>query len=277
MIFINCISYFYFLLIFHVQYIWTYQCLQCATKVYNHLVTINNLSSPTEDDCNIVEAIHGCYINIDWLADGMSKVYYKTDPDLPYDSISAIIERQVILDKNEYSTRRSIGYSCRSNRTACNTIDDLKRAGISIEFPTDKQIRKFDSLIVPIKTFNGSLCSQFSNTINCPKPDLVHCRQCMSVLQHLDICSTCSREKVTRNYFVYRTTVFLNTASRLERITIGCQKGNNCNSMKNMKRIQRMLTIELDSAKFYRSIASITKSTVILLLTVIFNGWFYLN
>jgi hypothetical protein len=278
MISLNYVYYFYFVFILHGQDVWTYQCLKCATKFYDHLVTIDDLSSPTYDDCNIVNAFHGCYIQLDWFTDGTSELHYTTNPELPYDSILTIIERRVILDTNEYSTQRSIGYSCRSNRTACNTIDNLKRVMIAIKFPTDERIQRFDNLILPKESFNGSSCSQFSNMINCPQPDLIHCRQCMSVVQYsryLDICSTCSMEKFQRNFFVYRTIISVNTPSRSERITMTCQRGNNCNSVKNIRRIKRILTIDFHSEKFSRSIApSTTKSTVTLLFIVIVLNYF---
>ena len=108
---IKCIYYFSFLLIFHSQSIYSYQCLKCVTQVYDHLVTSDTLLSPTDDDCNIVTAIHSCYIHIDWLADGTSEVFYDIDPDLSDESILAVIERQVTLATNKYSTRRSIGYT----------------------------------------------------------------------------------------------------------------------------------------------------------------------
>ncbi len=66
--------------------------------LYKSFVAIDNLSSPTDDDCHVVKANHGCYIQLDWLVDGTSEVYYMTDPNLPYDSILAIIERQFIVD-----------------------------------------------------------------------------------------------------------------------------------------------------------------------------------
>jgi hypothetical protein len=275
MLSINCIYYFCLLLIFHPEHIWTYQCLQCVTKVFNHLGTITNLPSPTEDDCNIVTTVHGCYIHINWLADGTSEVYYKTDLDLPYDSILTIIERQVTLDTGKYLTRRSVGYSCRSNRTACNTIDNLKRAIISITFPTNEQIEQFDPLIAPRKNFNGTFCSRISNMPNCLKSNLINCQQCISTVQFskpLKIRSACRTKQVTRNSFIYRTIISLNMESQLERIIIGCQNRNVCNSMKNIKQMKRILTIKFDSKKFYRSTASTMESTILLLLMIVCTG-----
>jgi hypothetical protein len=279
MILTNGIYYFCLLLIFSTKNIWTYECLKCATEIFNHVITPDNISFPTEDDCNIVTAVHGCYVHIDWLADGTTQVYYEINPTLPYDSILIMVERQVILDTGVYSTRKSIGYSCRSNRTACNTIDNIKRIVNSLTFPTDEQKAQLDRLIAPTKNFNTTSCIQRSNMKNCPKMNLINCQQCMSIVQYTqprNICSTCSTGKITRNFFIYHSIIFLNMISRSERVVIGCQKGNACNSMKNIEKIKQILTIELDLKKFYRSTTSTTKTTAILLFMVVFIELFRL-
>jgi len=269
MILINYIYYFCLLLIFYTKYIWTYQCLKCATEVFNHSLTVDTLPSPTEDDCNVVTAVHGCYVHIEWLADGTTEVYYKINPALPYNSILTMVEHQVTLDTDEYSSRKSIGYSCRSNRTACNTIDNIKRIINSTIFPTGKQKEELDSIIAPAKNFNITSCFQKSDRIHCPKTNLTNCQQCMSVVQYskyIDICSTCSTGKITRNFFTYHSLILLNMASRWEKITVGCQNRNACNSMKTIEQIRQILTATLNLEKFYRSTASTTKVTAILLI-----------
>jgi len=275
----NCSYYFYLLLIFYTKHIWTYVCLKCATDVFNHLVSSDNITFPTEDDCNVVTAAHGCYVQIDWLPDGTSTVSYTTNPTVPYDSILTMIERQVNLDTGEYSTGRSIGYSCRSTRTACNTIANIKRAINSITLPTDEQQEQLDTIIVPMNNFNGSSCSQGSNMTICPKISLETCQQCMSVAQfsqNMKICSTCSTGRITKNFYTYQSTILLNTKSRWEQVTIGCQKRNACNSMKNIEKIKQTLAIQLDFEKFHRSTASTTKATAIRLFIIIFTKLFQL-
>ncbi len=268
----NCIYTFYLLLIFYTKHISAYRCLKCATEVFNHLVSSDNITFPTEDDCNVVTAVHGCYVHINWLPDGTSEVSYKTNPPLPCDSILTKIERQVNLDTGEYSTGRSISYSCRSNGTACNTIANIKRAINSITFPTDEQQAQFDTIIAPTKNFNRRSCSQGSNMTICPNISLNNCQQCMSVAQFsqsMKICSTCSTGRITKNFFTYHTTILLSTKSRWEQVTIGCQKRNACNSMKNIEKIKHTLAIQLDFMKFHRSTASTTKATAIVLLFII--------
>jgi hypothetical protein len=268
---INYIYYFYVLIIFHTRCIWTYQCHQCNTKHYNYRVTINSLPSPTEDDCNVVLTNYSCYVHVDWMADGTSEVYYRIDPTLPYDSIVAITERQVNLNTGKYSTRRSVGYSCRPNKTACNTIDDLKRVINSVTFPTDEQIRQLDTLIAPTKNFNSSSCLLVSSMGNCPEFNLTNCQRCLSAVlyyKHVDMCATCPAQKPIRNYFSYDTAFLLNTRSQIEIIKIGCQTPNACNSLKNMELIKRMLPPKLDLKKLRRSTASSTKSTVIFLFII---------
>jgi hypothetical protein len=36
-----------------------------SEMLYKSFVAIDNLSSPTDDDCHVVKAIHGCYIQFD--------------------------------------------------------------------------------------------------------------------------------------------------------------------------------------------------------------------
>jgi hypothetical protein len=273
----NCIYSFYLLLIFYTTHICTYRCLKCATEVFNHLVTSDNITFPTDDDCNVVRAAHGCYIHIDWLPDGTSEVSYTTNPPLPYDSILTKIERQVTLDTGEYSTGRSISYSCRSNGTACNTIANIKRAINSITFPTDEQQAQFDKIITPTKKFKSRSCSRGSNMTICPKINLKNCQQCMSVAQYsqsINTCSTCLSGKITKNFITYHSIILLDTTSRWEKVTIGCQKRNACNSMKNIQKIKRTLAIQLDFETFHRSTASTTKATAILLFIIIFTKLF---
>ena len=268
---INYIAYSCVIILFHTAYIWTYQCHQCNAKHYNYQVTVNNIPSPTEDDCNVILTNHSCYVHVDWFGDGTSEVYYRIDPTLPYDTIIAVTERQVILNTGTYSTRRSIGYSCRSTKRACNTIDDLKRAIVSVTFPTDEQMQQLDTLITPTDDFNSSSCLQISSLGNCPKSNLTNCRRCMSTVLYskfTDICASCPARRVFRNYFQYDTAFLINTGSQVEKIRIGCQTPNGCNSLENTEKIKRMLSAKLNLKKFYHSTASTTKSTILFLFII---------
>lgn len=268
------IYYFCLLIIFYINLIWTYQCLKCATEVFNHLVTPANLSFPTEDDCNIVHAVHGCYVHIDWQADGTTEVLYKTDPALPFDSILMIMERQVNVDTGVYSTRKSVSYTCRSTVSPCNTIDNIKRVANAITFPSSEQRAQLDSIISPTKRCNVSSCSNLSNMKNCPKTDLNNCQQCMSVVQytqHRNICSTCSTGNVTKNYFAFQALISLNAGPQWERVILGCQRNDACNSMKNIEEIKQKLAITIDLKQFHRSTASTINVKIIFLLMTIFR------
>ncbi|CAF3676310.1 unnamed protein product [Rotaria socialis] len=264
----------FLLLTYQIPCVWTSQCHHCNAKTFNHLITIDDLPVATEDDCNVIRTTYGCSIHIDWLADGTTEVYYDIKPSLPYGSILTITEHQVDFDTGNYSTRRSIYYSCKSKTTACNTIADLQRAINAIEFPTDEQIEQFNALIAPTQDFDGSSCFQLSNATSCSTTNWTNCRQCMITghySEQLDVCSTCRPKRHTRNFFSFETTFLLKEKSQSERIKIVCQGRNNCNSLENIERIRRKLPTQLDFMKFYRSTASTMKLTFAFLFTTLFT------
>ncbi|CAF1524403.1 unnamed protein product [Adineta steineri] len=272
MIFINYIYYSCILLLFHINYIWAYECLLCATKLFNYSITTDDLPTPTEDDCNIIRGNHGCHIHIDWLHDGTSEVHYQIGPALPDNKILSGIERQVIINTGKYSTRKLVSYSCTSTKTACNTIDRLKHAINSIAFPTNEQIEQFDTLIRPTKNFNASLCAQVSNTTHCPKLNLTDCQQCISIVQYSEstnTCRTCTNEEIQRNYFLYSTTFDIDSKNQSEEIRIGCRNGYMCSLLVDTERIKQILVTKFNFTTFNTSIATTTKSTNILFCIII--------
>ncbi|CAF4080371.1 unnamed protein product [Rotaria sp. Silwood2] len=270
--------YYYFglFLIVHARYLLAYKCHECKGITFNYSITIDNIPSPTRNDCEIITAENGCSVRIGWLDDGTSEVYYDSDPDLPFDSVVAKIERKVTTWSGVYVTNRFIGYNCKaSNATPCNTVDNLKLAIISTILPTDEQIVKFDPLIVPTTEFYGSLCLQFSNMTNCPKTNILTCQQCIGIVQYskqIDICAMCPAGKAVTNFIDYYSTFFLNNQTRLDRIILACRKYGACNSIENIGRIKNALGTKFDFDKFFRSTASILKSTMIILSMMLIIG-----
>ncbi|CAF2707197.1 unnamed protein product [Rotaria sp. Silwood2] len=270
--------YYYFglFLIVHARYLLAYKCHECNGMTFNYSITIDNIPSPTKDDCVIVTAENGCSVRIGWFDDGTSEVYYDADPELPFDSVVAKIERKVTIWSGEYVTNRFIGYNCKSaNTTPCNTVDNLKLAIISTILPTDEQIEKFDSLIVPTTEFFGSLCLQFSNMTNCPETNIPTCQQCINIVQYseqLNICAMCPAGKAVTNFIDYYTTFFLNNQTHLDRITLTCRKYGACNSIANIERIKSTLVTKFDFDKVFRSTASIIKSSIIILFVMFTIG-----
>ncbi|UJR15502.1 hypothetical protein I4U23_002445 [Adineta vaga] len=271
MILSDFILYLSILFISYPKYIYAIQCHVCITKVFDHHIDSNNLPFPTEEDCHIVQAHFGCYIHIDWFDDGTSAINYNIDPPVPFNSITTVIERRMTINTGEYATRKSIRYGCKSNRTACNSIDHIKRAMNSVTFPSLEKIKQFDSLLISTKHFTASSCLQTSNMKNCSQTNLTNCQQCVSMIRYSDrmnVCSSCTSNIVKRNYFIYRTIFHINMVTRVEEITIGCQNGEPCNKRKNIDQIKQDLKITLNLLKFYRSIASAMKSTCLLLFTI---------
>ncbi|CAF3509113.1 unnamed protein product [Rotaria sp. Silwood1] len=247
--------------------------------VFNYSITFDNIPSPTRDDCELVTAENGCSVRVGWLNDGTSEVYYDADPDLPFDSVVAKTERKVTTWSGEYVTNRFIAYNCKpSNTTPCNTVDNLKLAIISTVLPTDEQIQKFDSLIVPTTEFYGGLCLQVSNMTYCPNTNILSCQQCISIIQYseqTDICAMCPPGKAVTNFFDYYTTYFLNNQTQLDRITLACRKYGPCNSIENIGRIKNTLITKFDFDKFFRSTTSITKPTMIIFFMMLTIGLLY--
>lgn len=263
-------SYLFLVLISYPRCIEAYQCHQCNAMTYNYPVTIDSLPSPTEDHCDVVSAIHGCYINVAWRADGTSEVYYRLDPALPFDCLFASVQRQLEFSTGKHKTERSIGYSCRSNTTPCNTIEQLKRAILSTQFPTNKQIRQFDSAIALNAVFDPQLCLLVSNRTLCPKSNLQNCEQCIGIVEYrhnVETCAMCSEKNATANFFDYSTTFFLRERNRLDRITVACQ---GCHSLNTSDEIRQKLTIRVDFGAFLRSAASSTRLTSWILSVIVF-------
>jgi len=274
--------YYYFglFLIIHPKYLLAYQCHQCNGIFLNYSVTIDNLPSPTASDCSIVTAKNSCFVRVGWFNDSTSEVYYNTDPGLPSDSVLATIERRVTAWSGEYLTRKFIGYACTpSNDTPCNTVENLKSVIISTTLPTNEQIQKFDTLIVPTTDFDGSTCSQVSNMTNCPGTNLASCQQCMGKLHHsqsIETCAMCPPGKAIANFLEYSTTFLLDNQTRSDTITLGCRKFGACNSLENLGQIKNTLVTEFDFHKFHNSTTSMTKSSMIILFMIFLTEFFRL-
>ncbi|CAF0975629.1 unnamed protein product [Rotaria sordida] len=273
--------YFELFLIVHARYLLAYKCHECQEMIFNYSITIDNIPSPTRDDCKIITAENGCSVYVGWFDDGTSAVYYDVDRDLPFDSVVAKTERKVTVWSGEYVTNRFISYNCKpSNITPCNTVDNIKLAIISTVFPTDEQIQKFDTLIVPTTEFYGSLCLQVSNMTYCPKTNILSCQQCIGIIQYfqqIDICAMCPAGKAVTNFLDYYTTFFLDNHTQLDRITLACRKYGACNSIENIKQIKNTLITKFDFDKFFQSTASIIKSTMIILFMMFVIGLLHID
>ncbi|CAF1082070.1 unnamed protein product [Adineta ricciae] len=255
----NLIGYFSIFFFFYPPYACTIQCHVCETHVYDHPVTSNDLSFPTEEECHIVLAHHGCYILVEWYGDGRSVVSYNTDQAVPYDSVTTIIERQMTTATGKYETRKSIGYGCKSSQTACNDIDHIKRLMDLVTFPILNKIEQFDYLLTPMMNFNAHSCTQISNMKNCSQTNRTTCRQCLSTIRYsdqVDICSSCVSDEPKRNYFIYRTTFRVDMGSRVDEIKVICQNGEICSTTVSIEQIRQNLTTELNSWEFHRSVAT---------------------
>ena len=247
----------------------TYLCHQCNVVTYNYPVTIDTLPSPTEDACAVVSTIHGCSIHVTWNADGSSDVYYRLDPPSSVDNLFVVAEYQLDFSSGEHRTQRSIGYSCRSTTTPCNTIERLKRAMLSTKFPSDEQIRQFDSFIARQDTFDPKRCLQASNRTLCPRWNLGKCEQCIGIVDYrekIETCAMCSEGNATANFFDYSSTFLLHERKRLDRISVGCQ---GCHSLEMIDQLRQNLTIQVDFDRFLRSAAPRTGFTSWILSVIV--------
>ncbi|CAF1114020.1 unnamed protein product [Adineta ricciae] len=267
-------SYYFGLLVLllHAQCRLALQCYECNGMNFNMSLTSDNIPSPTAPDCEIVSAQSTCSVRIGWYKGNKTEVYYGADTPLPIDSVMIKTERKVTAWSGEYETRRFIIYNCKaSNSTPCNTVENAKRAIKSTTFPTDEQIDKLDSLIVPTTDFDGRMCLNFTNASDCRETNIVACQQCIGIVQYFetpDVCATCPAGKAIMNFFDYESTFFLTNRTYFDVIRLGCRKYGVCNSIENMDRIKNTLSTNFDFKKFYYSTASLTKSNVIVFISI---------
>jgi len=275
-------NYYYFglFLIVHTKYLLANKCHDCNGISLNYTITINNIPSPTGNDCKIVTAKDTCSVRVVWFSDGKSEIYYSADQGLPSDSILAVTERRVTTWSGHYTTRRYIFYTCNtSDLTPCNSVENLKRAIIATTFPTDEQLEKFDSLIVPTTDFDGRTCSQSSNMTDCPQTNFASCQQCMGMIHYseqINTCTMCPAGKALANFFDYSTTFFLNNQSRSDNIKLGCRKNGPCNSIENLGRIKDTLTNQFNFHQFNHSTPSISKLSMFILFMTFIPKFFHL-
>ena len=269
---------FYILLILQVKSTQGYHCHVCSIHVIGYSASSHDLQSPMYDDCDIRSATHSCYIRIDWLSDGTTEISYETNSLIPIDSVVVSTRRHIDFHTGEYSTVQSIGYSCGSNRTSCNTVKTLKRILSAITLPIDQQLRRLDNFIYPMNAFNGSSCSMMTSNRNhhCSIKNSIDCKQCVgSVIQYLDHsdwCSTCLTNQTNGNFIDYEVVISLRTNSQLEKVNVVCQTHAHCNSLENMNRIKEILAIDFNPTKFFHSKASTTTmSTLVLIISTIFT------
>ncbi|UJR15504.1 hypothetical protein I4U23_002447 [Adineta vaga] len=270
-----------FIFINYAKYLLALKCYECDGMIFNSSLTIDNIPSPTKDDCKIVSAELTCSVRIGWYKDRATEVYYGADTPLPIDSVVVKTERKVTTWSGEYETRRFIIYNCKAmNSTPCNTVENAKRAIASTTFPTEDQIDKFDSLIVPTTDFDGRSCLNYTNATDCRDINLVSCQQCVGIIEYSErqeTCATCPANKATMNFFDYETTFFLTNRTHLDVIRLGCRKHGACNSIENINKIKDTLITDFDFGKFYYSTATLTKSNSITIILMFIIGFFYSN
>jgi hypothetical protein len=246
---------------------------------FNYSITIDNLPSPTQDDCHVITSETGCFVRIDWYSNGVSDVLYGTNPGFPHDSVKVETERRVSVSSGLYMTHTYIAFICgSSNSTPCNTVENLKRSFISTTLPTANQIEEYDELIIPTKAFNSSLCFEFTNMTDfCPSTDLLDCQRCLTVVEYSQetvVCAACPSDEDIWNFFRIGGTFLVNNQTRLDLILVRCQNGDACNSMNNIEKIQRNLMAKFDFDKFFHSTTSTIKTSLVLLLISLYIGQF---
>jgi hypothetical protein len=266
-----CYYYFCLLLLFHTKYLQAYSCHVCDSMYFNYSITTDNLPSPTSDGCQIITAETGCFARVDWYNDQTSAVLYGTNPGFPRDTVIAQTRRGVNILSGLYIAQKYVAFICGSlNSMPCNTVDNLRRSIISTTFPTEEQIKQFDELIAPAEVFNSSLCFKFTNmTDDCSETDLLNCQQCIigvEYSQETNVCAACPDDEAISNFFSYDTTFLLNNRTQSEEISLTCQRNNACNSMENIEDIRKTIKSKFDFNKFFHSTASITKSSLVLLV-----------
>lgn len=171
-----------------------------------------------------------------------------------------------------YTSRTSVAYTCpSSNTTPCNTPDKLKRSIIATSLPNNEPKKQFDTWIVPTFEFNSSSCFNYSNlTKGCPETDLVHCQKCIisvSYAQQIDVRVTCPAENFNFNSIEHGTMFYLDNRTEAHSSMIRCQMGNDCNSIENNAQVRQKLIVTFDYNKFFSSIASVSKVTIVILLS----------
>ena len=171
-----------------------------------------------------------------------------------------------------YATHQFISYNCNaSNPIPCNTVNNLKRILTSTILPTNEEIQKFDTLIVPTVHFDSSLCLQISNMTNCPESNLDSRQQCINIIQYSetrDTCAVCLSGQAFMSLFNFYTIFLLNNRSQSDTITLACRRHGACNSVENIDKIKRTLITKFDSNKFYSATASGQNLTMDILLII---------
>ena len=249
--------YFGFLFVLQQTSLAAFPCHQCKAMIFNHSITIDEIPSPSSDDCTIITADNTCSVRISYYENGNSEVLYTTDLDLRADTISVQILRRVTTWSAAYDTRRYMIYTCQpSNSTPCNTEGNLKRSIASTIFPNDDQIRTFDTLIAPTTEFFGRQCYQDSNSTECVENNFDSCQQCWGIMQYsaqTTVCGMCPAGKALTNFIEYTSTFYLDNQTRSDTIKLGCRQFNACNSIENLERIRQILITEFDFDRFNTS------------------------
>lgn len=134
-------------------------------------------------------------------------------------------------------------------------------------------------MIAPTSQFNSSLYLNYSNfTQDCPETDLGNCTQCgiiMTYDQQTNVCAVCPEGKFINNSIPHKTMFYPNNRTEAHYITISCQTGNSCNSIENNQQVRYKLATSFNFAKFFNSIASIPKLTILILLSILFISLFH--
>lgn len=260
------------LFILQSNYLSAFQCHQCKGMIFNHSITIDEIPSPTRNDCNIVTTDSTCSVRISYFENGNSEVQYTTDLDLPVDSISVQVLRRVMTWSAAYDTRRYLIYTCHSsNSTPCNTEESLKRSMVSITFPTDDQIQKFDTLIAPTTEFFPDSCFRNSTSTDCLPSNPASCQQCWGIMEYSEqtsVCAMCPAGKAITNFIEYSSTFYLDNQTRTDMIKLGCRQFGSCNSIENLNRIRNTLITKFNFDRF--NTCTIPQLSFVLFFFIIF-------
>lgn len=276
MVFFSRYYFFSLLLIYLIKSLQANDCYECNVMHFHYPITADTLPSPDRSDCKIKSNDQRCYVGVTWYDDGTSLVAYSADVPFPTDNI-LINTRRSVNASNIYTTSRTLGYTClsdKANESPCNNVNMIRRSLIATTLPSEETSKSFDSLIARTVEFNSSLCLNYTNfTNNCDFYDIVDCQQCVTFVQYTqpsEVCATCPASGGYENSISLDTTIFLDNHTDFDIVSLLCQIDGGCNSIENANQIKQRFHSSFDYNKFFYSTASTDKSTILILFAIFF-------
>jgi hypothetical protein len=227
-------------------------CYHCPDlRVYNYIMTLETVPNDLVNECSYQMSRRSCSIDVQIDFDKKkTTVNITSSTNYIETSINAVATIEFGL-----KYKKQISFWCSDPHGGCNDVAYLKRVFRSTTI--DGSFKELEPLLLPTnQTIDRNSCMLFSNTTatECPIECHEDSKACfISGITHtensFEVCARCS--PMNEYYLTHSKTFFINNLSirQPDNRRLLCSLPE-CNSIANLERIRKLVTIDFDPTKF---------------------------